>query len=107
VVGDVPPGLAPVANGGVDARVLAASNPEVGDHRLSGGIEREALRNGQPAPRLPIVLAKREEGDVRLQEVERELVLLMQLDLELHRIGLQIDQTAGLVMLRSRLRPAM
>ena len=70
-------------------------------------MEGKALRHRQAAPGLPVVLSEREEGDVRLEEVERVLPLLVQLDLELHRVGLQVHQAVGLVVLRPRLGPAV
>ena len=100
-------GWLPVADRRVERRVLAAAEPEVGHDGLARRMEGEAVRHRQAAPGLSVVLAEREEGDVRLEEVERVLPLLVQLDLELHGIGLQVDEAAGLVVLRPRLGAAV
>ena len=69
--------------------------------------EREAIRDRQAAARTPVVLAEREKRDVRLEKGEGVLPLLVELDLELNGVGLEVDESAGLVVLRPRLRPAM
>ena len=70
-------------------------------------MEREAIGHGQTATRPAVVLAEGEEGDVRLEEVERVLLLVVKLDLELHRVGLDVDEPAGLGVLGARFRAAV
>src|SRR5262249_11196039 len=95
----VPPWLAPVADGRVEARVVARAEPEVGDDRLARRVERESLGDRKAAAGAPVVLAEGEVGDVRLEEFERVLLALVEFDLELHGVGLEVDEPAGLAVL--------
>jgi hypothetical protein len=58
---------------------------------------------GRSQPGRPEVLGEGEERRVRLEEVEARLQPVVQLDLQLDRVGLQVDQAAGLGVLGPRL----
>ena len=70
-------------------------------------MEGEALRHRQSAAGLPVVLAEREECDVRLEELEGVGMVLVQLDLELNGIRLEVDEATRLVVLGKGLGAAV
>ncbi len=74
--------------------------PQVQDDRLSRGNQLERVARGHPAIGIAVVLAPREERAVRLEIVDRVLHALVDLDLVRDRIGSDVDETAGLVVLR-------
>ena len=78
--------------------------PEVEHDRLARRQELEAVGDRQAAVGPAVVLAEGEERDVRLEEVDRLGVLLVQLDLQLHRVGLEVDQPPGGGVLGQRAR---
>jgi hypothetical protein len=106
--GDVAPVLAPVADRREDVgRLRRAVRPEIQEDGLAGRLELEPLAARQPAV-LPLpVLGEGEEGAVRLEEVDRLLQPVLELELELNRIGLQVDQPPGRRQLRIGLGAAV
>src|SRR5262249_48707558 len=90
------PELHPVTDRGVGppGRHLRAA-PQVQDNRLARGQEAETRRDREQAIRAAEVLAEAEEGAVRLEESDGGLATLGELELQLDRIGLQVDQPAG------------
>ncbi len=66
-------------------------------------MEREEVGDGQTAAGLTVVLAEGEERDVRFQEVDRLLPMVVELDLKLDRISLEVDEPASSIVLGPRL----
>ena len=90
------PLLLPVADArercaGADCRRV----PEIHDHRLPGGLEGEELTDRQPAVRVPDVFPEGKKRDVGIEEINRRLKLVVQLDLQLHGVGFQIHEPPG------------
>jgi hypothetical protein len=67
----------------------------VEDDRLPGGPEVVVRRTGSPQPARPRFSPKVKNGDVRVEEGAGAREPVVQLDLQLHRVGLQVDQPAG------------
>ena len=93
---DLAPLLLPVA----DARERCAGDgrrriPKIHDHRLPRGVEGEKLTDRQSAVRAPDVFPEGKKRDVRIEEINRRLELIVQLDLQLHRVGFQIHEPPG------------
>src|SRR5581483_12029441 len=68
--------------------------PEVEHHRLAGGVEGEAVGGGEGAVWTADVLPEGEERAVGLEEVDRLAAISVELDLELHRVRLHVDEPA-------------
>ena len=101
-------GLRPVADGREgqargDGRRQAGRLPEVTNHRLARRLELEALADRQQAVAIAIVLAEGEECTVRREEVDGFPAVVVQLDLDLDRVGFQKDEPVGGVVLGERL----
>ena len=103
----VAPRLAPVADRGQLLAGARPSLPEVHDHRLPGGVQREAVLERQAAVRIAVVLGVAEECAVRLEEVERRLHPLVELGLKLHRVGLEVHEPVRRVQLGAWLGAAV
>ena len=106
---DLAPRLTPVADGreALGHALAPVPAPEVHDHRLPGRVKGEAVLHGKLAVRVAVVLGIREERAVRLEEVDRRLEPVVELDLQGDRIRLQVHEPVGRVVLGQRLGPAM
>src|SRR3954451_10571400 len=67
----------------------------------------EAVGDRQQAFLLPVVLGEREESRVRLEKGIGGLVALRELELQLNRVRLQVDEAVGLAQLRQGLGSPM
>jgi hypothetical protein len=63
-------------------------SPKIEDDRLPRRAEGEPVQDGQLAVRVAVVFGEGEVGTMALEEVDRFLKVVMQLDLELDRVGL-------------------
>src|SRR5436309_1458663 len=81
--------------------------PEVDDDRLAGGTKVESLAHRQRAAGPAPVLREGEEGAVLLEELHRLGNLVVQLELELDRVGLEVDQSPRRDQLRGGPGPAV
>ena len=108
LVGDVTPLLPPVADRREDIRRLRrAIGPEVDHNRLAGRHKAKSAVLRQPAVRAAPILGEGEEGRVGLEEVDRLLDPMLQLELQLDRVGLQVDEPAAGAQLRQGLGAAV
>jgi hypothetical protein len=86
---------------------VAQRRPEVETNRLTGRAKLKEGRLRKPAVPGGPVLGEGEEGAVLLEELDRVRQLLLELCLELHGIGLHVDQPARPAVLRARDRAAV
>jgi hypothetical protein len=94
---DVPPGLAPVADRREVEPVAVAAVPEVQHDRLARRQQREPVLDREQAVGIARVLGEREVRAVGLEELDRALDLVLELDLKLDGIGLEVDEAVMLV----------
>ena len=76
--------------------------PEIHHDRLTRRHEREPIGPGHPAIGVAVVLAPREKGAVGRQVVDDALVAIVERDLDLDRVGPDVDEAAAGAMFGSR-----
>ena len=101
---DLAPRLLPVTDSGKRvACAIAVWLPEIEHDRLARRPEVEALRDWHLAVGIAVVFAPGEEGGVWFHEIDGPLQIVIQLNLNLYRVGAQVDEPAGRAMLGQRL----
>src|SRR5437588_5669251 len=99
------PLLSPVADGSERAaRAVRVRLPQIKDDGLARRLKVKALRDWETTVGVAVIFAESEKGAVRREEINGFLFLLIQLNLQIHGIGFQVNEPTSLAVFGQRHR---